>query len=102
MFCPKCGLNNEDDARFCFDCGERLDAPGPQTPPGTGPDWRNINIPPAVPPAIHNVPAPIAPPPAPMAYQPPVTQMPAQVIIGAPARQSALGGIFILLSVFAL
>ena len=27
MFCPKCGYNNPDDARFCGKCGEMLPAP---------------------------------------------------------------------------
>lgn len=109
MFCPKCGLNNEDDARFCFDCGESLLEPPPPPPPQTpssGFDWRNVNIPrvpPAVPPGIPGVPTPMGvPPPMPLPYQPPVLPPAAQVIIGAPMRSSPLGGIFVLFSIIGL
>ncbi|MBE6578853.1 MAG: zinc-ribbon domain-containing protein [Ruminococcaceae bacterium] len=29
MFCPKCGSQLEDDAKFCAACGEKLEAPQP-------------------------------------------------------------------------
>ena len=28
MYCPKCGRQNPDNAKFCQGCGERLDAAG--------------------------------------------------------------------------
>src|SRR4051812_16434564 len=106
MFCPKCGLNNEDDARFCFDCGERLDEPYEESAQSSGHDWRNINVPnvsPMYPPSIPGVPTPMGmPPPMPMPFQQPVLPPAAQVIIGAPVRPSALGGIFVLFSVLGL
>ena len=34
MFCPNCGFKNEDDARFCNECGAPLTAPSvPEQPP---------------------------------------------------------------------
>jgi len=30
MFCPKCGLNNDDNAYKCVGCGEVLQHPSPQ------------------------------------------------------------------------
>jgi hypothetical protein len=100
MFCPKCGLNNEDDARFCANCGERMTDPVSQTAPRSGPDWRDFNgptMPAGVPPVM---PQPMTPPPMP--FQTPVLPPAAQVIIGAPARPSAFSGIFLLFSVVAL
>lgn len=32
MFCPDCGNENPDDARFCGDCGKALQ-PAPSAPP---------------------------------------------------------------------
>jgi hypothetical protein len=98
MFCPRCGSNNEDDARFCFSCGDRMtEASTPA--PSSGPDWRDFQTPPQIPPPVY--PTPVVPPPMPMAYQQPVMPPP-QVIIGAPTRPSAFGGIFVFLSVIAL
>ena len=39
MFCPKCGQQNIDDARFCMACGQKLSgssdgAPAPDAVPG--------------------------------------------------------------------
>jgi hypothetical protein len=31
MFCPECGIENKDNATFCFDCGARIKPIG-QTP----------------------------------------------------------------------
>src|SRR5688572_29886497 len=97
MFCPKCGSNNEDGARFCFSCGQRMTDGAAQTP-RSGPAWRDFQTPqPTAPP---QVPTPITPPP-PVFTPPPIYQAP-QVIIGAPRRPSSFGGVFILFSVLAL
>jgi hypothetical protein len=96
MFCPKCGSNNEDGARFCFSCGQRMTDGGPQTS-RSGPAWRDFQPPPPVQPPV---PTPITPPP-PVFTPPPIYTAP-QVIIGAPRRPSAFGGVFILFSVLAL
>ena len=32
MYCPNCGCDNEENAKFCKDCGEKLEA---QTAPTT-------------------------------------------------------------------
>jgi predicted amidophosphoribosyltransferase len=40
MFCSKCGAKNDDNAKFCFQCGNRFDEAGvikpqqPQAPAG--------------------------------------------------------------------
>jgi zinc ribbon protein len=33
MFCPKCGLRNTDETKFCRGCGENLPVGGTQSPP---------------------------------------------------------------------
>ena len=35
-FCTQCGHNNPDDARFCAQCGTRLEAPAGAAPDGAG------------------------------------------------------------------
>jgi hypothetical protein len=30
MFCQKCGTENEDRAKFCIGCGEKIESPSPQ------------------------------------------------------------------------
>ena len=48
MFCPRCGTDNPDDAKFCGSCGASLPvAPAPQPPPP----------PPAQPPVVQPQPA---------------------------------------------
>lgn len=44
MFCPKCGKQLPDGAKFCSGCGSVLDAPrtGPQKPAGQKPAWQDI------------------------------------------------------------
>ncbi|HPQ71111.1 MAG TPA: CD225/dispanin family protein [bacterium] len=33
MFCPHCGIEQLEGARFCHQCGQRIVAPGPPPPP---------------------------------------------------------------------
>lgn len=71
MFCPQCGANNPDGAKFCTSCGASLDAPEPPA---------STSEPPAQQPADSPQPAP-APEAAPAADQvpaPPVDQAAAQ------------------------
>jgi hypothetical protein len=97
MFCPKCGSNNEDGARFCFSCGTRM-TDGSTQAPQSGPAWRDF---PQQMPTPPPTPVPFTPPPPPVVYQQPVIPPP-QVIIGAPRASSSMGPLFVLLSVIGL
>jgi|GEM_PF-538716 hypothetical protein len=49
MFCPKCGTNNGDNTRFCFNCGYALSAPqqpNQQLPPLQQPNQYQQQLPP--------------------------------------------------------
>ncbi len=49
MFCPKCGTNNGDNTRFCFNCGYALSAPqqpNQQLPPLQQPNRYQQQLPP--------------------------------------------------------
>lgn len=59
-FCPKCGGENREDARFCIHCGASL-APAAETPP-TPPETSSVQAP-APPPGAPVPPAVQAPPP---------------------------------------
>lgn len=61
MFCPNCGKQVSDDARFCPSCGGALSPAGP-TPPAPGP------VPPS--PATGNAPAPYPSPTQPPTFAP--------------------------------
>lgn len=62
LFCPRCGNNNDNNARFCFSCGQRFQQ-GSQPAGPSGPQWGRFQDPaPPAPPT----PQPVAPPPPPM------------------------------------
>lgn len=43
VFCGDCGAANPSGARFCRQCGQALNAPGPAPqPPASPPRWRTI------------------------------------------------------------
>jgi hypothetical protein len=75
LFCPGCGSNNDDQARFCYRCGRQLHT-GTEAPQ-SGPAWRDF-----VEPAREPEPEP--PPPEP---PPPPPLPPPQVVIGKPKRE---------------
>ncbi|HWR40159.1 MAG TPA: RDD family protein [Patescibacteria group bacterium] len=52
QFCPKCGQQNPEEAKFCTGCGNRFDA-GPVTPEATG----TQSVPPSPPPLVAGPPA---------------------------------------------
>src|SRR4051795_10649505 len=71
VFCPQCGVNAADDARFCRSCGATLNQPSPTAVPasttssGTPPPSTPSYSPPSPPPSSP------APPPTPV---PPETE----------------------------
>ena len=100
MFCPQCGSNNDDNVRFCFNCGRRLTDGSEDTAPQSGGGWRDFQTPTPAPPVVPRPVTQVPPSPAPTFHQ--ASVLPRQVVIGAPRRGSALGPIFIALSVVAL
>ena len=42
MFCPNCGIKNEDDALFCGNCGTRLVIDVPQKTPVQERDRKSV------------------------------------------------------------
>jgi hypothetical protein len=78
VFCPRCGNNNDNTARFCFSCGQRFSQNNQPAGP-SGPEWSQFQDPaPSAPP-----PAPAPPPPPPPVYTPPPNQ-----IASAPAKKA--------------
>lgn len=89
--CPICHVPNDDDARFCAECGQRLQQPTPQpgpppaVPPGTFTGAFNaINNPQPAPATAGVQPAPAAPQPTPVAPQPQMEAPPAAPAPTAP------------------
>ncbi|HEX5139670.1 MAG TPA: zinc ribbon domain-containing protein [Dehalococcoidia bacterium] len=85
MFCPGCGTNNEDGARFCYRCGRRL-SDGSSDQPQTGPAWKDFveAVPDPVPVEVINAPIPEPVPVPPLPISP-------QIIVGRPKRDLPLG-----------
>ena len=128
MKCPKCGLENRSDARFCKKCGQPL--PVPPTPTGVvcpacgasaKPGARFCarcgrplpTAPPPAPPMVRqahqprggDLPSPAQPPPP--AYAQPLAQPPPPVAPAAPGRRSSrwlwwVGGIVVFLCIVVL
>jgi hypothetical protein len=61
VFCPRCGNNNDNNARFCFSCGQRFQQ-GTNPAGPSGPQWGQFQDPT---PAPTPTPQPVAPPPQP-------------------------------------
>ncbi len=100
-YCPQCGTENQDEARFCFSCGTAIPSAvtAPSSPPTSLPEeppvgaagpagagWRPSGAP-STPPYV----SPITPPPAqsqhPPDFAPPRTKPPRRVSRGAIAGE---------------
>ena len=80
MFCPQCGQQSADDAKFCPQCGNTMPTPTPPT--GTPPPAGASPLPPTASPPPptgtgHGTPSPTASPPPPTGTPPPGTPPPA-------------------------
>ena len=88
MFCPICGTQTPDDARFCPDCGTEFEpykfetAPEPEAAPAPQPVQQ-----PAAQPVSQPISQPI-PQPAPAIPAAPSVQQPLPPVVGIPAQKT--------------
>src|SRR6476620_3601470 len=80
VFCPRCGNNNDNNARFCFSCGQRFQQ-GSQPAGPSGPQWGQFQDPAPAPPPT---PRPAAPPQPP----PPSRPVNTQIVAAPPAKKT--------------
>jgi hypothetical protein len=100
VFCPRCGNNNDNNARFCFSCGQRFQQGNQPTGP-SGPQWGQFQDPAPAPPPP---PRPVAAPPPPRVVQTQIAPPPPPVRRTNPALAVAIiaglviliGGAFVL------
>lgn len=110
MFCPTCGIENPDSARFCKNCGSQFAAAAPPPPPAhtppPAPPPPPVQAAPPPPPAYTPPPAPPAPPPPaysqPLAPPPAYTPPPVAAADAGSAREKVKIPAFALMGVAAL
>ncbi len=114
MFCPNCGAQLEDTAKFCMRCGAAIGsassprpaapvAPPPAVPPPAGSRPPEYAPPPGAPAAAWASPATYGPPPAPgfeSPYGPPAAA-PFSMAGASPGILNIVGFVFIVLAIIA-